>query len=253
MNLRRISERLAVALCALVALPSQAAPALIGADQVKAGKTTFSMYFIDAANLRKGSPVLSVTQAQTTLQQRLNAAGEGITACFLAADINANNVNCGGGLMRLGVDLFSTTTPLNHVPPTLNWLAEDANTRLDKTTSEYMINIRNTTVLTGPFDTARVVKVTFNKRIAQFGFQVDPYSFNTDPAAPPNEGRILDGIQFIVNGQATPFSDLTTSLRGDLPFVGVEDSNGFTEVTIVASGGGSLRPDRYTVVPLSNF
>lgn len=249
MNLKKLTQSVAVALCAAMALPAAAAPRLIGAGDVKAAKTTFSLFYVNLSKVRMpaGSTVLG------TLQARLDTAGEGITACLLSADVNANNISCGNGLLRLGADLFSTTQGANHVKPTITWLPEDKNTGLDKTSSEAAFNSRASTVVTGPIDSPRVLHIRFSKRIAQFGMDIDPYAFNSDPSVPLTEGKVIDGLQFIVNGQATPVRNFDADLRGDTPFVGVEDPHGFTEVTVIGTGGASIKPDRYTLVPLSNF
>jgi hypothetical protein len=247
MYIHTIAKSLALTLCAVMALPAAAAPRLISADALKAGKTTFSLFYVDLTKV-----LLSKAVSAATLQARLDTAGEGLTACLLAGDVNANNINCGNGLMQLGADFFSTTTGSNHAAPIINWLPEDKDSGLDKSTVEFGVNSRTNTVLNGPFETPRVFHIRFNKPIAQFGFLIDPFLV-ADPTTPLTEGRLLDGLQFIVNGQNTPVHSFASALRGDIPFVGVEDLNGFTEVTVIGTALGSVKPDRYTIVPLTNF
>jgi len=247
MNLHTLTRGIALALCSALALPAAAAPRLIEATDVKAAKTTYSFFYIDSAKLSG----ITITNARTTLQQRLNTAGEGITACFLAADLNNNNINCGNGLMNLGPDYFSYHNGTYHPVPTLTWTAADETSGLDTASVEYGVNARSVFVVGQPTETTRVFQVRFNRRMAQFGLHVDPYIQTDTPDL--TEGRLVDGVQFIVNGQVTPVRDLTGELRGNTPFVGVEDPHGFTEVTVIATGSGSIQGDRYTVVPLSSF
>jgi hypothetical protein len=244
--MKTLTRTVALLLGATLALPAAAAPRLIASNAVKAGKTTYSFFYIDPAKV-----TLPTATARTTLQARLTAAGEGVTACFLAADLNASNINCGNGQMNLGADYFSYHNITHHRVPTISWTAADADSGLDKTTVEYGVNARSVTLVTQPTENTRVFQVRFNRRVAQFGFNIDPYIQTDTPDL--TEGRLVDGVQFIVNGQATPVRDLTQELRGNVPFVGVEDPHGFTEVTVIGTGGGSIQADRYTVVPLSIF
>ena len=88
----------------------------------------------------------------------------------------------------------------------------------------------------------RVVRIHFNRRVAQFGMLVD-----AGAAASPS----VNGIQFIVNRQSTPVQTITA---GAPQFVGVEDSAGFTDVTIVASGTPqSWIGDHFAYLPLVAF
>lgn len=246
MKLKNLFHSISLVLCAATALPAAAAPRLIEATDVKAAKTTYSFFYINQAKLS-----ISLATARTNLQQRLNTAGEGITACFLTADLNNNNINCGNGLMNLGPDYFSYHNGTHHPVPTITWLAADETSGLDTTSVEYGVNARSATLVTQPTESTRVFQIRFNRRVAQFGLYVDPFMQTDTPDL--TEGRLVDGVQFIVNGQVTPVRDLTGELRGNTPFIGVEDPHGFTEVTVIGTGGGSIQGDRYTVVPLSSF
>ncbi|NOT12570.1 MAG: hypothetical protein HOP23_12170 [Methylococcaceae bacterium] len=247
MNKSKIINSVALLLCTAMALPAEAAPRLITATDVKATKTTYSFFYIDFNKVQ-----LARTTAQTTLQSRLTSAGEGITACIIPADLNATNINCGNGAVRFGPDFFSYHNA-THIPvPTLNFTAADADSGLDSVSIEYGNNALSPTVVNQPTQSPRVFQIRFNKRVAQFGFVIDPF-IQTDPTVPLDEGRLLDGVQFIVNRQATPLRDLTKELRGNVHFVGVEDPHGFTEVTVVATGNGAVLADQYTIVPLSGF
>lgn len=238
---------LAVLLGLALALPVTAAPRLIGGADVRAAKTTYSLFHADPNKV-----LLSATTLQTQLQQRLTAAGLAhITPCVITVDLNANNMSCGAGTIRLGPDFFSFNSITNIPKPTLPFTAADKDSGLDTVTMEFAVNGRSPTLVGQPTETPRVVQFRFNKRMAQFGFVIDPFIVTDTPDL--TEGRLTDGVQFIVNGQATPVRDLTLETRGNIPFVGVEDPHGFTEVTIVSTGGGSIIGDQYTVVPLSSF
>jgi hypothetical protein len=97
--------------------------------------------------------------------------------------------------------------------------------------------------------TGRVVNVHFNQRVTRFGLLVD-----AGQAAAPS----LQGMQFFVNRQTTPVKALT----GGVPiFVGVEDSAGFTDVTIITTGEvgnpttetRSWIADQFSFLPLAAF
>lgn len=248
MNYKNLTTSVLLLLGATLHQAVDAAPKLItDAATLKVSKTTFSFFYIDFAKVS-----LTRATAQTNLQTRLNSAGQGITACILAGDLNASNINCGNGLMRMGPDFFSYHNA-THIPvPTLTFTAADRDSGLDSVSIEYGNNAFTNTLLTQPVQKTRVFTIRFNQRVAQFGFVIDPF-MQTDPTVPLDEGRLLDGVQFIVNQQATPVRDLTQELRGNVPFVGVEDPHGFTEVTVVATGNGAILADQYTIVPLSGF
>jgi hypothetical protein len=92
--------------------------------------------------------------------------------------------------------------------------------------------------------TGRVVRIHFNQRIAQFGFLVDP-------GPQLNSINSVGGIQFIVNDQTTPVQRTPV---GSLTFVGVQDSAGFTDVTVIPSGANQAWvADQFTYLPLANF
>jgi hypothetical protein len=230
------------------ALPASAAPRLIGAADVRATKTTYSLFH---ANPQK--VLLTSATIQTQLQQRLTDAGLGhITPCVITVDLNANNMVCGGGLLRMGPDFFSFNSLTNIPKIALPFTAADKDSGLDTVSMEFAVNGRSP-LLGQPTESPRVVTFRFNRRIAQFGFVIDPFILTNTPDL--TEGRLTDGIQFIVNGQATPVRDLTQELRGIPPFVGVEDPHGFTDVTIVPSGGLTMSyiADHFSYLPLTQF
>jgi hypothetical protein len=245
MTIKKISQCIALVLCPALAHPAAAAPRLIGSADVKATKTAYSLFYADPKKV-----LLSAQDLQTTLQARLDAAGEGRTACFIAGDLAVNNMTCGNGAIRFGADYFSFNSLTNMPLPLITFTDADKRSGLDKVTGEFAVNARPTLVGQAT-ETTRVIQIRFNQRMAQFGMIFDPFIVTTSPDL--TEGRVSDGVQFIVNGQATPVRDFSQELRGNLPFVGVEDPHGFTEVTVISSGGGSIIGDMYTIVPLAKF
>ena len=244
MYIKTITKNLALTLCTALALPVAAAPRLIGNADLKATRTSYSFFYADPKKVK-----LTTATIQTQLQDRLIAAGLSTTPCLIPADQNANNVVCGGAI-RFGADFFSFNSITNIPKPTLPFTAADKNSGLDKVSLEFGVN-GLTPALNQPNEMPRVVHFRFNRRIAQFGMVFDPFivTDSTDLQA----GRVSDGVQFVVNGQATPVRDFTQDTRGNIPFVGVEDAHGFTELTIISTGGGSIIGDQFTIVPLTNF
>ncbi len=245
MYIKIITKNLAIAVCMALAMPLAAAPRLIGTADLKVAKTSYSFFFADPKKV-----LLTTAAIQSQLQALLIAAGLDTTPCLIPGDLNVNNMVCGNGEIRFGADFFSFNSITNIPKPTLPFTAADKDSGLDSVSLEFGVNGR-APALGQPNEAPRVIQLRFNKRIAQFGLVFDPFIVtNTTDLT---EGRVSDGIQFIVNGQATPVRDFTQELRGNIPFVGVEDSHGFTEVTIISSGGGSIIGDQFTIVPLANF
>ncbi len=212
-----------------LAAAAQAAPKVISTLGIAA--TAYSFFTVDTNKL-KGRTVL---QVQTELQQQLDVNATGLTACWVAGDLNTTNINCGNGAMRFGnaeLYTYNLETNIPGVP-----------FALDKAVGEAQgtnFITPNGTVLGD--STGRVVRIHFNKRVAQFGMLVDG-----GVAASPT----LNGIQFVVNQQTTPIRTITA---GAPQFVGVEDSGGFTDVTIIASGTPrAWIADHFSFVPLSAF
>lgn len=245
MFIKTITKNIALTLCTALALPVAAAPRLIGDADLRVTKTSYSFFYADPSKV-----LLTTATIQTQLQDRLIAAGLSTTPCLIPGDLNINNLVCGGGAIRFGADFFPFNSITNIPKPNLPFTAADKDSGLDKISIEFGVNGR-TPALNQPNEAPRVVQIRFNKRIAQFGMVFDPYIVtNTVDLL---EGRISDGVQFIVNGQATPVRDFTQETRGNIPFVGVEDPHGFTELTIISTGGGSIIGDQFTIVPLANF
>jgi hypothetical protein len=245
MNIKTVTKNIALTLCTALALPVAAAPRLIGDTDLKVGRTSYSFFYADPQKVQ-----LLTATIQTQLRERLIAAGLNTTPCLIPADQNANNMACGNGEIRFGADFFSFNSITNIPKPNLPFTTADADTGLDRVSLEFGVNGR-TPLVNQPNELPRVVQIRFNKRIAQFGMVFDP--FIVTDSADLLEGRVSDGIQFIVNGQATPVRDFTQEVRGNIPFVGVEDPHGFTELTIISTGGGSIIGDQFTIVPLTNF
>jgi hypothetical protein len=245
MPIKPITKTIVLALCTAFALPVAAAPRLIGDTDLKAARTSYSFFYADPKKV-----ALTAATIQTQLQDRLIAAGLSTTPCLIPGDLNVNNLICGGGNISFGADFFPFNSITNIPKPNLPFTAEDKKSGLDKVSIEFGVNGR-TPALNQPNEAPRVVQIRFNQRIAQFGMVFDPYIV-TD-VADLTQGRVSDGVQFIVNGQTTPVRDFTQGLRGNIPFVGVEDPHGFTELTIISTGGGSIIGDEFTIVPLTNF
>ena len=215
--------------CLWLGSPAQAAPRVISA--MAGAATTYSFFNVDANKL-KGR---TVAEVQNALQLQLDSAG--LTACWVTGDLNATNINCGNGAMRFGNTELYTYNLETRIP----------GFPLDK---EMKVVIReaqgvnfispNGTVLGDT--TGRVVRIHFKQRVERFGMLVD-----AGAATAPS----VNGIQFIVNRQSTPVQPLTA---GAPQFVGVEDSAGFTDVTIVASGTPrAWIADQFAFVPLAAF
>ena len=214
-----------------LSLPVQAAPVMVPA--LRSTATTYSLFFVDGARLRGG--VTAVATAKTALTAQLAALTPPLKPCFTTGDLNATNIRCGTGTsqMQLGIsELFgyNLETLLVGVPFTL-----------DRGVRQLMASNFLSPVLTTPGDGAgRIGRIHFTGRMAQFGMLVDP-GLNAS----------LNSIQFIVNGQALPPQPLTA---GVVKFVGVEDTHGFTDLTVIAAGvSRAFVADQLAFVPLANF
>jgi hypothetical protein len=227
------------------AAPIFAAPRLIASSDLKPANTSYSFFYADPNKVQLTNAVI-ITQ----LTERLRAAGLNNVPCLVPADQNANNLVCGGGAIRFGADYFSFNSLTNIPKPELPFTAADKDSGLDTVSLEFGVNGR-IPLLNQPNELPRVVHIRFGQRIAQFGMVFDPFIVTNSPDL--QEGRVSDGIHFIVNGQTTPVRSFIDETRGNIPFVGVEDSHGFTELTIISSGNGSIIGDQFTIVPLANF
>lgn len=241
---KKCTKMIALALCMAGTLPVYAAPRLIGDADLKAGKTSYMFFYADPKKVK-----LPTATIQAQLQERLSAAGLNTTPCLIPADLNANNMVC-GETIRFGADFFSFNSITNIPKPNLPFIDADKQSGLDRISLEFGVNGRAPTI-GQPNEAPRVVQIRFSKRIAQFGMVFDPFIVTNSTDL--QEGRVSDGVQFIVNGQATTVRDFTQETRGNIPFVGVEDPRGFTELTIISTGGGSIIGDQFTIVPLANF
>jgi hypothetical protein len=216
-----------------LATPAQAAPKMIKALGPNA--QVFEFYVLDAVKLSKIG--LSTAQELVKLQGQL--APFGLKPCQIDTDINGTGVICGdaqNGLMEFGTNEFFTynfggALPGSPIP----------NKTLDAGVNKRYGSDVLTPTLVGQVATAgRPVQIHFSQRVAQFGML-----FAEGTTA-------VSGVQFIVNRQALP----VTSLDPAIPtFVGVEDPHGFTDVTIVPSGGQSQAyvVDHFSFLPLTQF
>jgi hypothetical protein len=208
----------------------QAAPVMVPA--LRSTADTYSLFYIDGARLRGGT---SVAQEQAILTAQLAALTPPLKPCFATGDLNATNIRCGSGTtqMQLGIsELFgyNLETLLTGVPITL-----------DRGVRQLWFSNFLSPNGTIPGDAVgRLARIHFAGRMAQFGMLVDP-----------GVNASLNSIQFIVNGQALPPQPLTS---GVVQFVGVEDPQGFTDLTVIAGGvTRAFVADKLAFVPLANF
>jgi hypothetical protein len=232
--------------CAGLSSQVQATPKLISA--MGNGATTYSLFIVDTAKALKNG--FTVVQAQTALQTELNlnTSQPKLTACFVAGDLNITPVNCGNGALQFrNADFYTYNIPSNipiyPMSKTLKSLF------LETQGANFKSSTTNAVGQIIPGDTSgRVVNIHFKQRVAQFGLLVDA----GQTAAPS-----VSGIQFLVNRQITEVQTLTAGVP---TFVGVEDTAGFTDVTIISSGEiGSTTDvrawiaDHFSFVPLATF
>ncbi|MFZ2407421.1 MAG: hypothetical protein WAW41_19975 [Methylobacter sp.] len=209
--------------------PAQAAPRAISV--MAGGATTYSFFMVDAKRLNGRT----VAQLQNELQQQLDSNSTGLTACWVTGDLNATNINCGNGAMRFGnTELYTYNLETN--------IAGVAFV-LDRAIREAQgANFISPNVTVPGDTTGRVVRIHFNRRVAQFGMLVD-----AGAATAPS----VNAIQFIVNQQTIPIQPL---VPGTANFVGVEDPQGFSDVTIIASGTPrAWIADQFSYVPLASL
>ena len=218
-----------------------AAPITIPAVRTTPTTKVYTFFTFDAAALSRQG--LFVTRELQNLTQQLisnDPAVPSITPCEIAGDLNVTGVSCGNGAIRFGTNELFTYNTANALPAVTNRFPKG--TRLVKgIRQQYGANFLspNPVTGTGGDTTGRVVRIHFNQRMAQFGLMIDPGASS------------VNGIQFIVNRQATPVQTLTAGVP---QFVGVEDSAGFTDVTIIASGTPrAWIADQFSYVPLAAF
>lgn len=213
-----------------VASPAQAAPRAI--STMGAAATTYSFFIVDNRKISGGR---TVAQVQNELQQQLDTNNTGLTACWVTGDLNATNINCGAGAMRFGnAELYTYNLETNI--PGVPFATDKA---IREAQGANFIS-PNGAVLGDT--TGREVRIHFNQRVAQFGMLVD-----SGAAASPS----VNSIQFIVNQQSV---SVQTLVPGTVNFAGVEDPNGFTDVTIISSGTPrSWIGDQFAFVPLAAF
>jgi hypothetical protein len=209
---------------------AQAAPVMVSA--LRSPADTYSLFYIDGAKLRGGT---SVAEEQIILTDQLAALDPPLKPCFAGRDLNPTSIRCGSGTtqMQLGSSEFfgyDLETLLIGPPITLNRGVRQL----------WFSNFLAPTIL-GPGDNVgRIASIHFTGRMAQFGMLVDP-----------GANASLSSIQFIVNDHALSPVALTP---GVVQFVGVEDSQGFTDLTIVGAGiTRAFVADQFSIVPLANF
>lgn len=235
----QILKAFGLAMVAYMALDTAAVatPKLIPAMKSPA---TATYTFFSLGKLPVGTTALA---QQTALQAELDLNTPKLTACIVAGDLNRTAINCGNGAIQFGnLEAYTynigTSIPSVVISKALKKVYLQAQ----------MSNFFASTVGVQGDTTGRVMTVHFNQRIAQFGFLAD-----AGQVAAPS----IEGLQFLVNGQTTPIKALTA---GAGTFVGVEDSAGFTDVTIIASGtpgtqSGSLAwvGDQFSILSLASF
>ncbi len=229
--MRFINTKILLATAAIVSFNAQATPITITAMKASTATKTYSLFTFDAVKLSKNG--LSVPQALANLTAQLAASTNPvITPCQITGDVNVTNISCGNNAMRLGGNEIFTKTEAGNLPGLT--LTLDTGVQI-----QYSGNFLSPVGLIPGDSTGRVVHVHFNQRMAQFGFVID------------SGGPAINGVQFIVNRQTTPLIALPPLTA---QFVGVQDSTGFTDVTIVPSGNPRVwLADQYSYLPLSAF
>jgi hypothetical protein len=211
-----------------------AAPIAIPAVRITPATKVYTFFTFDARKLSKLG--LTVQQEIDKLTQQListDPAVPSITPCPIATDLNVTGVSCGTGAIRLGTNELFTYNMETLLPP--------VPVKLDNGVSEqYGANFLSPNGTFPGDSTGRVVGIHFKQRMAQFGLMIDPGLAGS-----------VNGIQFIVNRQATPVQPIAAGVP---QFVGVEDSAGFTDVTIIASGTPrAWIADQFSYLPLAAF
>ncbi len=211
-----------------------ASPKLI--DAMPSTATRYSLFSLVTNKFVAGDSNGSVTAA---LQAELNLKTPKLTACIIRGDLNISAINCGNGAIQFGSSDFYSYNGITSLPPITLTNALDRKIRKG-VASNFIVGSVVPFFQGDP--TGRIVNIHFNQRVAQFGMLLD-----AGQALAP----AVTGIQFIVNHQATPIKAVT---GGIINSIGVEDSAGFTDLTIIASG--STRAwvcDQFGFVPLSAF
>lgn len=213
-----------------LSLRVEAAPTLIPA--LRSTADTYSLFFVDGTRLKGGT---SVAQEQAILTDQLATLTPPLKPCFATGDLNPTNIRCGTGTtqMQLGIsEIFGYS---------LETLLQPAPITLDRGVKQlWFSNFMAPNGTIAGDSVGRVARIHFTGRMAQFGMLVDP-GLNAS----------LTSVQFIVNGQALPPTPLTA---GVVQFVGVEDRQGFTDLTIIGAGvTRAFVADKLALVPLANF
>lgn len=194
--------------------------------QASPGATTYDFFLIKEKKLRDK---MTVAQATEVLAQAL--APYGVTPCIVASDSNGS-IACGkpsevGFMMPLANEFFTydMTTNFQDLPPIRDKKRFNKDGQYDQV---YAVNFRQPTGDSPGDSRGRApVHVQFADPVTEFSMRVDGGQA-TSPAS--------TAIQFVVNGVALPPQPLTP---GTPVVVGVADPAGFTEVGIVALGGGT--------------
>ena len=218
----------------IVSATVTAAPTAITAVRVTPATKVYTLFTFDAVKLSKQG--LSIPQAINDLTLQLvsiDPAVASITPCPIAADLNLTGVSCGNGAIQFGTNEFFTFNSPTNLPKITVKLVNGVR-------NQYGANARSPNGLIPGDPTGRVVRIHFNQRMAQFGMMIDPGVAGT-----------LGGVQFMVNHQTTPVQQLTPGVP---QFVGIEDSVGFTDVTIIPSvSPRTWVADQFSYLPLANF
>ncbi len=241
--MRIVKFHVLIALTLWIASAADAAPINIPAVRITPATKVYSFFTFNASALsRQGLFVAREIQNLTTLLISNDPAVPSITPCEITGDLNVTGVSCGNGAIRFGTNELFTYNTANALPPVTNRFPKGTKL-VNGISQQYGANFLSPN-LNGPViipgdATGRVVRIHFNQRIAQFGLMVDPGASS------------VNGLQFIINRQATPVQTLTAGVP---QFVGVEDSAGFTDVTIIASGSPrAWTDDQFSYLTLAAF
>ena len=207
----------------VVSSPLSTTPVVISAVQNTA--TTYVLYYMDPKKVSSSQQLIDLTKLLPP----------GYAPCQVKADLNYTPINC--GVVEFGVNQFYTYNSSNNLTA--------LSIPLDKGVKQvYAANFRSPQNLIPGDSAGGVVHVKFSQPVSQFLLHVD-----SGQATAPS----IDGISFVVNGNAT--TSMQTLNRGGATFVGVELASGFTDLDIIPSGGQSqgFIADLFSVVPTSVF
>jgi hypothetical protein len=162
----------------------------------------------------------------------------GVKPCQILTDLNQTGIACGdaaNGFIQFGRNEFFTYNTPFDLDPSFTGKIEDPGV-----TKRYGSNFLATTMIGQVQTPGRAVQYHFTQRMAQFGLTLESVN------------GAVGAVQFIVNNQVLPAQTVTPNTP---TFFGVQDAHGFTDVTIVPSGGLTMSyiADHFSYLPLTQF